>query len=146
MDSTWKFLVFAVSAISIFAWKKENDEQPNVYSSCFPEKNDSKARTLSKLENCLKAQERSIKWRRSFLASIIIVVLIFGLLKFRLPESRELILYTMIIYCGFYIMLNISIDIVNTPVEKIGLNLIRKIRLKSFGQFTPLETSSEKFS
>lgn len=57
-----------------------------------------------KIWSSLTINQKTIKWRRTFLCALISIILIFVLVHQRVPEPQELILYLIILYSVWYLM------------------------------------------
>lgn len=121
-------IALAISILCIFAYTMEVIDQPNIYTESIPINRDSKDILYKKLDNCLQVNKTSIKWRRSFLASVICSILIFSIVYFRLPEPKEIILYVMIIYGVYYITWENFNRSVTDKVETIGRDIINRLQ------------------
>lgn len=63
---------------------------------------DSVTDTLEKIAYLTDTDDRTVKWRRSIIISIIIVIAISIMILNRVPTGSELFLYTGIIFIGIY--------------------------------------------
>lgn len=130
MEKSGYVLLLFIVAICLFAYQKEKTEQCHTYARSIPSDIDSKSLLYKKISICLSSNRYLIKWRRCFLGSVLITILLFALVHFRFPTPKEIILYVFIIYVVFYIWwVNITENISN-PIEKIGKTIIRKLKSK----------------
>jgi hypothetical protein len=112
--------------LCIHAYKKEISDQKNSYLDAIPNISDTRKTLLKKFRNCLKVNNRCIKWRRSMLFAVSITIVLFLIVHFRFPEPKEVILYIFTIYVFYYIFWTNFVTTISVPVEKIGNDLIRK--------------------
>jgi hypothetical protein len=122
------FILILVSLFCIFAYTMESVDQPNIYTESIPINKDSINVLYKKLTNCLSIHKSSIKWRRSFLAAVICMILIFSLVYFRIPEPKEIILYIMVIYAVYYITWENFNRTVADKAESIGHDIINRLQ------------------
>lgn len=123
------FLITLILLISIYAYKKEVDEQPNIYKHSILEEGDNLKKLFKKLQDCLLVDSRSIKWRRSFISAVLITALMFGLIHYRIPSSKEIILTILLIYVIFYSSWINYTNVISDKVFINGNNIIRKLKV-----------------
>ncbi len=121
-------MIGLILLFTYFAYCKEVKEQPNCYKQGIPKKGDKEKDVYKRLNVCLTAEPRVIRWRRSLIASVIAIALIFGIVHFRIPEMNELLLYLVIIYVVYYSMWDNFSDTVTVEVIKNGQANLRKLR------------------
>lgn len=81
-----------------------------------------------KLMGLLSYNKSAIKWRRSFICSLISTFLIFTLVYFRVPTVKELVLFILIIYIVYYSLWIDFVEKVSNKVEYHGKNIIKHLK------------------
>ena len=126
------FLIFL-----LFALVREYKEQPNCYLLGQPKDNDGFKTIRTKIEICLRAETKAIKWRRCLIVAVISTGLIFILVHSRVPENKETILYTAIIYSILYLSMERFSDCISTEAVRCGLTNLRKMTVLQVDQTNP---------
>jgi len=101
MNTCLIILICIIIFFSIFAVIFEIKDQHNAYTLGKASEKDTVGDSLRKLKICMTYDTKTIKWRRILLATTAAVIFIFGIVCRRLPETRELLLYFVIIFCCF---------------------------------------------
>jgi len=96
-------LLSLVGFFSLFAIYKESTEHNDAFTLNKAKDGDSIRSSLRKLEKCLNYDQKTIKWRRTWIATLISIALIFGIFYRRLPSAKELVIYFCFIFVVFYI-------------------------------------------
>ena len=76
----------------------EYTEANHSFQAGKPKDNESILSSIRKMEICMRYELRMVKWRRFFICSCIITLLIFSLIHQRFPSTKELLLYVAIIF------------------------------------------------
>lgn len=114
-----------------FAFYKELHDQPNCYRQGIPDDKDDIKTVYKKIDYCLIAETKAIKWRRCFLVALGATAVIFALVYCRLPKTNELLLFLMIIYSVCYFMLDtFSVNIIHSAIKNGRMN-IEKLKLSA---------------
>jgi hypothetical protein len=95
------FITILIS-FAIFALYNEYVQYDDAFTFHKASEKDSIVSSLTKLENCLIYDSRTIKWRRILLSTILVIVLLFGLFHQRIPNAKEILIYFFFIYIVFY--------------------------------------------
>lgn len=103
MDIRLILLIVLVFFWFIFAINKEYMEHDHSFLMAKYQERDSIHSSLRKIVKCIDCDSKTIKWRRTFVASTIATTLIFTLVHQRLPSPKELLLYVFLIFIVFYI-------------------------------------------
>jgi len=114
--------------VFVFAFWREGKEQKNCYIQGIHSNRDSEKTACKKILYCLKASQKTIKWRRSIMSAIITVILLYCVVYRKFPEGNELFLTVLIIYFVFYISWSNLTEIVDSRIEKIGVANVRYLR------------------
>lgn len=128
MQSTTWLVIILFLLITYFAYCREKTEQPNAYLQGKPQKNDTERKLYQKIKYCLQSDLKTIKWRRSFLGAIIIVVLLFSIIHQRFPEANELILHVVIIYAVYYAMWHNYTYTISSIAYRLGTRNLARLR------------------
>lgn len=108
--------------------KKERDEGADSYKLCAPDRNDNLKKLYKKLYKCLEYNKVCIKWRRSLIFSVISTFTIFIFVYSKIPETKELILFILILYIFYYYMwVNFS-ETTGYEAENVAKNIIKQIK------------------
>jgi len=103
MDASTPILVGILASLGVFAIYKEYTEHDDAFTLNKAKKSDSIRTSLRKLEKCLNYDQKTIKWRRTLLATLLSVALIFGIFYKRIPSSKELAIHFCFIFVVFYV-------------------------------------------
>ena len=103
MDSRLILLIITVFFWFIFAIFGELKWHDDSFSKAKFRDRDSINSSLRKIVMCIDCDSKTIKWRRTLVASTIATTLIFTLVHQRLPSPKELLLYVFLIFIVFYI-------------------------------------------
>ena len=90
------FTVIAV--LFLYAIIFEINEHHHAYASGKPDTKDGLLRSIRKLEDCIRYEDRLVKWRRVLISACIITAMMFGLVHRRVPTAKELLLYVFLIF------------------------------------------------
>jgi len=121
------FLILFI-IILLFAVKREITDSKDCYIECMPVKSDSNKKLYTKLNRCLQYNKVCIKWRRSMIYAVISTFIIFFLVYFRLPETKELILFIFIMYIVYYYMWINFTDTVGKNAENISKDILKILK------------------
>lgn len=122
-------LTITIISLCLYAYSKEKNDLPHIYTGSIPLSTDSKSKLLRKFQNCLLVNKRCIKWRRSYLSAVISTIFIFTIIYIRIPTIKELVLHILIIYIVYYAMWSNFTDTVSNEVETIGKNIIKTLNI-----------------
>lgn len=95
----YKKYIFIYSFIGfwfIFAIIFEKKDQKNAYLGTKSQETDNIHKSLSKLKYLISYDNRTIKWRRAIIFSVILISLLFLLCWYRFPTPKELIIHTLL--------------------------------------------------
>lgn len=120
------FLLFFLCCMLVFAIHKEYRDQPNCYLEAIPVKTDSKAVLLKKIQYCLDADSKTVKWRRSLIGAMSFLFLYSILVK--VPSYKETLLIVLVFYFIYYSLWMNYMNTISSKVSKIGKNIILKIK------------------
>lgn len=134
------FLYIVIILIFIFAVYREKIDSPHLYINAIPNENDSKSMLYKKLTRCLNYEITTIKWRRSYICAVISTVLIFLMVYYRIPEPKEIVLYILIFYIVYYMSWKDFTKRVSCPVENIGQEIIKNLKIKYKQTYNTLNT------
>lgn len=104
MDITTLILTGIFLFFSIYAIYREYTEHDDAFTKNKVRVKDSIWSSLRKLENCLDYDKKTIKWRRTLIATLISMILLFGVFHRRSPSSKEFIIHFFFIFVVFYVM------------------------------------------
>lgn len=121
--------IVVILLITIFAYIKEKKEQPNSYLQGLPNDSDTIPKIIQKLRYCLSVDQKTIKWRRSLFASVIVTTLIFIVIHWRFPELKELLLYLSIVYFVYYMTWQNYTDTISKTVTDIGEKNLKNLKI-----------------
>jgi hypothetical protein len=122
-------LIVFIVVLGLFAIQREYKDQPNCYLEAIPEKTDTRSALYKKLELCLVADSKTVKWRRSLISSIVFLGLSIVLIhEKRLPSYKEIFLSLVLLYFVYYLMWNNYTETITQKVSKIGKNIILKLK------------------
>lgn len=96
------FFLVLFTILFLFALLKELTEQSHSYKQGEPSKKDDRKTILKKIERCLTFEQSCVKWRRSYIASVLIVALFFGFVLNRFPSINECLLSILVVYIVYY--------------------------------------------
>ena len=96
-------LITLLGFFALFALVKEYIEHDDAYTLNKAKPGDSLHAALRKLKNCINYNQKTIKWRRTLLTTLLSIVLIFGLFRKKFPSAKELLIYFFFIFMAFYI-------------------------------------------
>lgn len=86
----------------IFAFIMERADQKNSYILSKPRKGDSLKRILRKIERCSEYDRKTVKWRRSYMGAVILIILLYVFLYQRKPRNREYLITLSTAFLVFY--------------------------------------------
>lgn len=101
-----KIIVLIGTFFLLFALYHEHKEHDDAFTYHKSTKTDSIFSSLSKLENCLSYDAKTIKWRRIFIGTFLSIILIFGILHQKIPTAKEILIYFSFIFGVFYLNWN----------------------------------------
>lgn len=90
--------------------------------------NDTKRILYKRIWRCLSAERKTIKWRRVFMGSVIATCFIFLLVHQRLPQPRETVMYTIIIYSVWYMTWDNYLSVVSDKAISMGRIALVKVK------------------
>lgn len=118
-----------VIILTFVAIKYELDDATNAFKGYKPKKFDTPKRILHKIDNLVSYDQKTIKWRRIFVVSVVISLMIPLILYQRFPTSKELLIITSISYVIFILQWCNYTENISIPVSeytRIHLNKIHK--------------------
>jgi len=123
------FIVLCIlfACLFYYAFFKEKEEQKYSYFQGIPKKTDSLKTLVKRVKICLETDLKTVKWRRSFLGAFLSTILIFLVVHFRIPNFKEMFLYTMIIYVIYYANWHNYSACISEEASKTGSLCLRKI-------------------
>jgi hypothetical protein len=95
-------LVTALIFFAIFALYREYHDHDDAFTYHKAVEKDSIFSSLTKVENCLNYDQKTIKWRRILLTTLLSILLLFGIFHQRFPTAKELLIYFFFIFVVFY--------------------------------------------
>jgi len=102
-----KFIVLGLLIFfCIYALYKEYKEHDDAFTLNKAKENDGLWSSVRKLEKCLDYDQKTIKWRRILLSTILCICLLFAILHKRLPTTKEVVIYLFFIFIVFYVNWN----------------------------------------
>ena len=123
-------VVVLLIMFACFAAYREKQDQPNSYKQGYPADNDPISRICRKVKYCLDSDTKTIKWRRSFISAIIATISLFAIVHCRIPETKELVLYILVIYIVYYMMWHNYTATTSAVAAKIGNDNLIKLKKK----------------
>ena len=121
-------IILFLIAFALLAYYREKTEQPNSFKQGYPNKEDTELQLYRKIKYCMEANIKTIKWRRSYISAILVVILLFSIVHFRIPETKELILYVFIIYIVYYMMWHNYTEITSISAAKAGITNLKNLK------------------
>lgn len=121
-------IIVILVLILAYAVKMEWTEQCHSYLSAVGQESDSIIKTFRRLDNCLLAESRTVKWRRSYIAAFVGTVLLFALGLQRWPQPKEIILFIAVIYVVYYTTLVNYTARISDRVTAIGRENIARLK------------------
>jgi len=128
MTTDTLLLILILGVVLCFALYKESNQGDDSYRRGLPEDSDTRKRIYKKIQYCLMTDQTAIKWRRSFIASILATTVLFGLVHGRFPEPKELILTVLTIYIVYYGSWNHYTSTISSKVAEIGKLHIKRVQ------------------
>jgi hypothetical protein len=123
-------------AFLIFATVYELKDSSNSYDMGKPGKKDTIRRLVRKLSHLSAYDIDTIKWRRLFIASCVATFALFALVRQRIPDQTELVLYVLVIYIVFAIQWKTYSSMVSSKV--VGYTKVNLLRMQTLiGKITP---------
>jgi hypothetical protein len=113
----------------LFAIKYEIDDGDNAFKGYKPRTSDSFKTILHKLKELFRYDQKTIKWRRTFVASVVIAFLIPLVMYQRFPTSKEFLIILVISYMIFIIQWRNYIENTSIPLNdycQVHLNKLHK--------------------
>lgn len=123
-------ILIACLIFGIYAIKCEQKNAQHAYEWGNPIDTDSLPLLLKKAEWCMTYEDRTIKWRRSFLIAFVCTLLISAIQQ-RVPLPNEFFLNFIIIYVGYSIMWYSYVSNVAEKSVLLGKKCLRKIIKKN---------------
>lgn len=102
MQTSNIILVTALIFFAIFALYREYLDHDDPFTYHKAVEKDSIFSSLTKVENCLNYEQKTIKWRRILLSTLLSILLLFGIFHQRFPAAKELLVYFFFIFVVFY--------------------------------------------
>ena len=121
---------FLIIFFTLFAIKYESDDATNAFKGHKPRALDTNKKILQKIEGLVSYDQKTIKWRRAFVVSVIIAFLIPLILYQRFPTSKELLIITAISYVIFILQWNNYIENTSVPVAKYTRYHLNKLKYR----------------
>ena len=113
--------------LTFFAIKYELDDGSNAFDGYKPNIKDNSESIINKIEQIIRYDQRTIKWRRIFIASIIISFILPLILYQRIPTSKELLLTVAVCYTVIKIQWDNYIENISKPISKYVKKHLYKI-------------------
>lgn len=123
-------LIVFFTLLSILAIVKERSEQKNAYIQGIPQDSDTDSITFRRIVECLTTDEKTIKWRRSLLYSLIITILLYSVVLYRFPRPRELVLTILIVYLVYYFGWRQHVSATLVKAGNIGKENLKRLRTR----------------
>ena len=122
-------LAYVIIFFTIYAIYFEVKEQCHSYEAGKPKQGDKLKICLEKIKCCLTYDMKTIKWRRSLIASTVIIILVFLLVHKRKPELNEMLLYIIICFVVMHVNWKTYTSMVSTEAITYGLENIKKLKI-----------------
>jgi len=106
MDSRNLILITFLIFWCLYAVVKEYGEHDDSFRIQKPREGESIYRSMKKLEKCASYELHTIKWRRTLICTVVVIVLIFALIHQRVPGPKELLLHVFLIFLIFFLSWN----------------------------------------
>lgn len=132
MDNSLSLIVFVLTIMFLFALFFEINEQNNAYIKGRASSRDDIKRSLKKLDICLSYDLKTIKWRRSFICTILIIILLFIFVKDNEMTAKNLVLHFTVIFTIIYLNWRNYSQVIGSDVHKIGRKNIENISISLY--------------
>ena len=127
MDANLRIIAVIVVFFCFYAFFLELREKNHSYIKGKASSNDDVKKSLRKIDICLSYDLKTIKWRRCFLATIIIMVLLFVFVKDSEITPKNVLLYFTVIFTVMYISWRNYAKITGEDVYRIGRENIDRL-------------------
>ena len=107
----------------------ETKNAQHAYEWGIPKDDDTPVTLLEKARWCLSYEERTIKWRRAFMISLVCAGLI-DLFNGRLPTAKEFMLKFIVIYIGYSMMWYSYVGNVASKSAALGKKCLGLVRVQ----------------
>jgi hypothetical protein len=120
-----------ITILFIFSLYKEKTEKEDFIKFVLPKKNDTVNKSLKKLNIFFKDSFVNVKWRISFIFTILSIFII-SLLKNKIPDNKDIVIYISVFFSccytaiSYYTQKNMKKSLHNT---NIILNKLKKISI-----------------
>ena len=99
-----QIIIFSVAfCLFIYAFYREKHDQKNAYLLGKANIKDSLSLSIHKLDICFSYDLKTVKWRLSFIATNLIILLIFALIRKELPTAQEYLVISCTYFYKYYI-------------------------------------------
>jgi ABC-type phosphate/phosphonate transport system permease subunit len=122
------FIVIFIILLSAYAFIFEKNESSDAFIKGIPDKKDSINKLYKKLEWCATYETRTVKWRRTLLSTVFIIILLFGFIHNKFPNTREVVLYMVFIFGTIYISGSLYTQQISMKVNDMCKNCIKFIK------------------
>lgn len=105
MDIQISYIIVVLILLFFSAFSAYNEylHHEDAYSFYHKKDTDLISSSLRKIDNCIKYEQKSVRWRRILICSILVIFLLFVIVHQELPTVKQLILYFFIIFIVFYL-------------------------------------------
>lgn len=127
MDYNLLLILIVISILFLYALFFEIKEQNHAYIKGKMSPKDDVKKSLQKLDICLSYDQKTIKWRRCLMATVIIIALLFFFVKDNELTSKNFLLHFTIIFTIMYLTWRNYASVTGEDVYKIGKENIDNI-------------------
>jgi hypothetical protein len=127
MDSNLLLIAVIVVIFFLYSLILESKENNHSYIRGKASPTDSVKRSLKKIDMCLSYDLKTIKWRRCFVTTIIILILLFTLVKENEMTPKNISLHFTIIFTIIYLSWRNYSNVTGMDVYRIGRENIDNI-------------------
>lgn len=121
-------LIYILIGLTIvFAFWCEFSQQSGNYSLGKPRERDSHKTALMRMQVCMTVEKRTIKWRRLFVGSSLVAVLVPLMLLGHFPNEQELLTILLVTYFTFAMVDLFYFETVSKKVINYGNTSFRKL-------------------
>jgi Ca2+/H+ antiporter len=120
MDTNMLMIAVVIIVLFFYALFFEIREQKHAYIRGNTSSRDDIKKSLQKIDICLSYDLKTIKWRRCFIATVIIIVLLFVFVKENEVTSKNVLLHFTIIFTVIYLVWRNYANVTGEDAYRVG--------------------------
>ena len=128
-------MIFVLGLV-FYAMVFEYNEHSHSYDFGKPNEKDSIPRILQKIDTCAKHEIVAVRWRRILISALVITYSVFMLVHRRKPQSRELLLFMVIIFMVLFINSSSFVNRSCYPAYRYAQQNIENLKNKLVKNYT----------